>query len=204
MCSGATAPTTTLCAAGMAIDAPAPATISGATRFGYARPGSAMSPIQPNPIACSSNPPATSARSPTRPARAPAIGATTNSVAVHGSSRTPASRGPWPCAVCRNCAMKNAEPNTDANSRKPAALPAAKARDRNSRMGSIGSRERSSHATKPASSARPPPSATTTSALPQPAALPRTSPHTSPNAAPVTSASPGTSRRAAGPPLSRR
>ena len=76
--------------------------------------------------------------------------------------------------------MKNTAPNNDANIRKAAALPAANARERNSCIGSIGSRVRSSRATKPASSATPPASAASASTMPQPAALPRTSPHTSP------------------------
>ena len=57
-------------------------------------------------------------------------------------------------------------------------------------MGSIGSRARSSQATKAASRSRPVASAASTSAPPQPAPLPRTSPHTTPSTPPVTSARP--------------
>jgi hypothetical protein len=132
-------------------------------------------------------------RSPTRSASAPATGAQTNSVTVQGSSIRPASSGPWPSPVWRNWAKKKTAPNSDANVKKIAALPAENARERKKRIGSIGSRARSSHATKAATSSDPAASAATTSTLPQPAALPRTRPQTRPSAPPVTSARPGTS-----------
>jgi hypothetical protein len=83
-----------------------------------------------------------------------------------------------------------------------ATLPAENARERNRRIGSIGSRARSSQATKATARSDPALSAATTSRLPQPAAFPRTRPHTRPNAAPVTSARPRTSRAVSGPKLS--
>ena len=86
--------------------------------------------------------------------------------------------------------------------KKIAALPAEKPRERNSESGSIGARARASQATKAPSSSTPAAIDATTSALPQPAALPRTRPHTMPSAAPVTSARPGMSRPASGPKLS--
>src|SRR3954453_3680131 len=107
------------------------------------------------PAACRRRPPATSGRSPTCPTRAPASGAMTNSVAVHGSSRRPASNGPSPCAICRNWAMKKTLPKIEPNRQKPAALPAANARVRKSRGGSIGSAARRSRATKAGGTATP-------------------------------------------------
>ena len=83
-----------------------------------------------------------------------------------------------------------------------AALPAEKARERKKLIGSIGSRARSSQATNAPNSIAPATSATITSALPQPARLPRTRPHTIRNAPPVTSAKPGRSIRASPPKLS--
>ena len=55
-------------------------------------------------------------------------------------------------------------------------LVAAKARERKKRIGSIGSAARSSQATKAASSTAPAAIEATTSAMPQPAGLPRTTP----------------------------
>ena len=83
-----------------------------------------------------------------------------------------------------------------------APLPAEKARDRKNDIGSIGSRTLSSQATNAANSRTPVVSAATTSKEPQPAWLPRTSPHTTPNAPPETSASPPRSSAESGPWLS--
>ena len=84
-----------------------------------------------------------------------------------------------------------------------AALPAEKARERKKPIGSIGSLARSSQATKAATSTAPSRSEPTTSGLPHPAWLPRTSPHTRPSAPPVTSARPRMSRLVSVPKLSR-
>src|SRR6266851_5643964 len=65
--------------------------------------------------------------------------------------------------------MKNRAPVNDALRKKIAALPAEKARERNSRIGSIGARARISHATNATASSAPATSAPTTSGLPQPA-----------------------------------
>jgi hypothetical protein len=81
-------------------------------------------------------------------------------------------------------------------------LPAENPRERKNRIGSIGSRVRSSQATNATPSSRPATSDPTTSTLLQPAALPRTRPQTTPNAAPVTSASPARSIAVFGPKLS--
>ena len=70
--------------------------------------------------------------------------------------------------------------NSAANVKKIAALPAENARERNSDSGSIGARARASQATNAAASSTPAASDATTSGLPQPARLPRTSPHTMP------------------------
>src|SRR5919202_1983907 len=107
--------------------------------------GPAASAIHAMPAACRSTPPARSGRSPTRPIRAPATGATRNSVAVHGSSRTPAASGPWPCAVWRNWAMKKTAPRMAPKRKKPAALPAANARGRSEALGQAPARERREH-----------------------------------------------------------
>ena len=165
-------------------------------------PGSAISANQPSPIACRVRPDTISGRSPIRSAMAPATGATVMNVAVHGSSRSPAPSGPWSTAVCRNWAKKNTPVNSEAKVRKIAALPAEKARERNSPIGSIGSRARSSQATNATTSAAPATSVPTTSTEPQPAWLPRTSPQTSPSAPPETRASPARSRAASEPKLS--
>ena len=69
-------------------------------------------------------------------------------------------------------------------------MPDANARERKSRIGTIGSRARSSQATKATASRSPAASAATTSRLLQPALFPRMSPQTTPSAAPVTSARP--------------
>ena len=86
--------------------------------------------------------------------------------------------------------------------KKIAALPAEKARERKNRIGSIGSRARSSQATNAATSSTPAASEPSTSRLSHPAWFPRTRPQTSPNAPAVTSARPGKSRPVSGPRLS--
>ncbi len=133
---------------------------------------------------------------------APASGATVRNVTVHGTSRSPAASGPWPSPVCISCAKKNTQLNSEANVKKIAALPAEKPRERKKRIGSIGSRARSSHATNAATSSTPAASEATTSTLSQPATLPRTRPQTMPSAPPVTSARPGMSSAVSGPWLS--
>ena len=166
-------------------------------------PGSATSAIHPIPTACRSGPTTRNGRSPMRSTSAPATGATKNSVAVQGRSRSPASSGPEPSPVCMNCARKKTPQNSEPTAKKMAAFPAENARERKNRIGSIGSRARSCQATKAARSSTPAASAATTSRLPQPAMLPRTRPHTRPKTPPVTSASPRRSRAESGPKLSR-
>jgi hypothetical protein len=98
--------------------------------------------------------------------------------------------------------MKKTAPNADAQWKKIAALPAENGRERNRRIGSIGSRARSSQATNASASSSPSANASRTSGLSQPAGLPRTSPQTIPSAAAVTSASPAASTEVSGPKLS--
>ncbi len=100
------------------------------------------------------------------------------------------------------CAMKKTALNRPANSSTLAVLPAENERELNSRIGSIGSRARSSQSTNMTASRAPVTRAPMTSELPHPAVLPRTRPQTTPNAAPVTSANPGRSSAAFGPRLS--
>jgi hypothetical protein len=76
-----------------------------------------------------------------------------------------------------------------------AMLPAANARERKNFIGSIGSGARSSQATNVATRARPATREPTTSALPQPAGLPRTSPHVIPSAPALMRSRPRTSSR---------
>jgi hypothetical protein len=98
--------------------------------------------------------------------------------------------------------MKNSVPSTEACQKNIAMFPAENARERNMRNGSIGSRARSSQRTNATMSSAPMASAVMTSTLPQPAELPRTSPHTTPNPAPVTSTRPRTSSAVFRPKLS--
>ncbi len=95
--------------------------------------------------------------------------------------------------------MKNTAPYSAADRKKIAALPDENGREANSPIGSIGSAARRSHSTNATASSAPTASAAITSTLPQPAELPRTSPHTSPSAAPVTSARPAMSGALRGP-----
>ena len=74
--------------------------------------------------------------------------------------------------------------------KKTAALPAAKARFSNRRIGSIGSGARRSQATKAPISARPPAREPTISRLPHPAMFARTSAQTIARAPALTSARP--------------
>ena len=80
--------------------------------------------------------------------------------------------------------------------RNAVALPAAKARMRSSRSGSIGSGTRASQPRNPASRATPRTSAVMTSGLDQPAWPARTSPQTRPSTPAEISATPGRSSRA--------
>ena len=93
--------------------------------------------------------------------------------------------------------MKNTAPNSEATAKKIAALPAAKARERKKRIGSIGSaRAQLPGDERDGERERRAASAPTTSALPQPAALPRTRPHTTPSAAARDQREPGQVERA--------
>ena len=93
--------------------------------------------------------------------------------------------------------MKNTRPNSTAKTHRQAALPAAYARERNSRSGTIGWAARSSQPMKAAVSAAPAVSAATISGLAQPMPLARISPQTRPRAPPVASTRPSGSRLAA-------
>ena len=79
---------------GHAIETPAPERIKGAISLLNARSGAAISAIQDIPMACRMRPATIRDRSPIRLTRLPATGATTNSIAVHGSKRSPAPSGP--------------------------------------------------------------------------------------------------------------
>src|SRR5438094_218434 len=85
-------------------------------------PASAISATHAMPSAWSVKPVTISGRSPILSAIAPAIGAIVTNVAVHGTSRSPASSGSYPSPVCRSCAKKNTPVNSDANVMKIAAL----------------------------------------------------------------------------------
>src|SRR3981081_2471202 len=75
---------TTFWTAGIAIDVPVPATINARIDELYGRSLDALTAIQPRPAPWSARPAKISGRAPTRSASEPAMGATTNSVAVHG------------------------------------------------------------------------------------------------------------------------
>ena len=77
------------------------------------------------------------------------------------------------------------------------------ATDRNSRIGTMGADISRSKMTKATASSSPATRAVSTSALLQPAPLPRNRPQTNANAEAATNTSPGISRAAAGPKLSR-
>jgi len=94
--------------------------------------------------------------------------------------------------------VKNTAPASDAFRQKIAAFPAEKPRTENRRIGSIGVAVALSKATKATVAATPATKAVTTSALPQPTVLLRTSAQASANAAAVTSPRPGRSSGAAG------
>ncbi len=91
------------------------------------------------------------------------------------------------------------EPNIPRNIRRLAALIPEKARERNSRMGSIGFLLRTPWCTKPASSALPAIRPVRTREPVQPSTGPRTSPYTMPKSPPLTSRVPGRSSRAPAP-----
>ena len=80
-----------------------------------------------------------------------------------------------------------------------ATLVIVKPRLRNSLSGSIGSGARSSQATKPATSRAPMTMGASTVRLVQPWSLPRTTPSTIPSSPRLAKATPGRSRRVAGP-----
>ena len=118
-------------------------------------PGSATSAIQPIPPACSSGPPTRKGRSPWRSTSAPATGATKNSVRVHGQHPQPRPERAVPEPACRNWAMKNTAQNSDADREEHRDVARRERPARKKRIGSIGSRARSSQATNamPSSSA---------------------------------------------------
>lgn len=97
MSGGATLDMAALCSAGMAAVVPTPARIMAGASTAKDAPSPAHSVSAPSPAACRRNPVMASARSPKRPARAPASGATTNSVAVQGSSFSADSKAVPPC-----------------------------------------------------------------------------------------------------------
>ena len=85
--------------AGIAIETPVPATMSGAMSCAYATFGAAIVASHAIPAACSDSPTTTSHRSPIRLTTEPASGATMKRVAVHGNMRSPAPSASLPCAV---------------------------------------------------------------------------------------------------------
>ena len=90
-----------------------------------------------------------------RCASTPAIGATIIGIPVHGSVRRPASSGPYPCAVWKNWLSRKIAPKVPKNIANESPLVALNARERNIRIGSIGSRARNSQRTNAASSRTP-------------------------------------------------
>jgi len=98
--------------------------------------------------------------------------------------------------------VKNTAPVSEAFRKKIAAFPAEKAREANSRIGSIGALARDSHPANATARTAPAASVPATSGLPQPAEVPRTSPQTRPREAPLARARPGRSSGACGPWLS--
>ena len=200
MSPGATALMTAFWADGIAIEIPAPAMTIGAIMCRVGHPGLGdRARSSPCRRPASASPSVTSGRSPTRLVSAPAIGATMNSVAVHGSSRSPESSGPWPSETCWNWAMKNTALNSAAENRKLDAVarrePAAREHARRQHRRAA---RRSTARTPPARST-PAASEPTTSRLPQPASLPRMSPHTIPSAAAGDEHQAGEVERARGP-----
>ena len=196
--SGATAPMTAFCAEGSAIETPQPAITSAGTSSTYAIAGSATSAIQPRPMRLQQQPAGEerAARRSGRRAR-PATGATKNSVAVHGSSRSPASSASSPRPVCRNCARKNT---------------AREQRGERQEDRAVARRERARAEHRRAAASAPAPAPPTHRNAPSssepggersddlgaaPAGrLPRTRPQTTPTAASVMSARPGQVERA--------
>ena len=132
----------------------------------------------------------------------PAIGAMNIGAIVHGRILSPLWNGEYACMETKNCASRKIDPNIPKNIRNEAVFARAKPRERKKRIGSIGARARSSQATKPASSAAPTASDPTISRLSHPWPFPRTRPQTIPNSPALASATPGRSRRPAGPRLS--
>ena len=92
--------------------------------------------------------------------------------------------------------MKNTRPNSTANTHRQAALPAAYARERNSRSGTMGWAALSSQPMKAPASTAPATSAAMISGLAQPRLSARISAQTRPSAPPVASTRPSGSRLA--------
>src|SRR3954453_20786774 len=147
---GATDPSTALAAGANTSAMPVPASTNGTISAEYAVVGSVTIRSHVIAIEWSARPLAISGRDPMRSLRMPAIGATKIGIAVHGSVRSPASSGEYPCAVWKNCASRKIDPNAPKNIANDTPLVAANARERKSRIGSIGAAARSSHATNAA------------------------------------------------------
>ena len=64
---------------------------------------------------------------PMRSESAPAIGATNIGIAVHGSTRNPASSGVYPCAVWKNWVSRKIDPNIPKYMKSDAAFAAENA-----------------------------------------------------------------------------
>ena len=161
--------------------------------------GSITCAIHARPTACITRPTAITGRVPSRVASTPASGATTIGIAVHGSVRAPASNGPKPCAVWKYWLIRKIAPKAPKNIANDRPFAALNARERKNRIGSIGTGVRRSHATKPASNARPAPSDARTVALVQPSASPRMIPKVSANRPALASVTPGRSSSRSGP-----
>ena len=163
------------------------------------RPGDAIIAIQPRPIACINSPVTTSGRSPNLLTTAPATGAVTNSVAVHGSKRSPAPKR----AEAERDLQELRQQEQHAIHRGIEQEACGHARCEGSRCEQPHRHHRRGCAQFPgdeaAANSRPTASAPITSALVHPTALPRNRLQTSASAAIATSRSPVMSSAAAGP-----
>jgi hypothetical protein len=181
---------------------PSPARTNGGTSRPYPTVGAETALSQAIPAACSASAMATTRRPPIRSDSRPDNGAATTGIAVHGSVRSPAANGEYPCTVCRNWALRKTVPNIPNAITSDTALMRLKPRSANSVSGTIGARARACHATKATSSAPPPIRPARTGPLVQPCESPRTRPNTTPNSPALTSRTPGGSSRPAPPRLS--
>ena len=186
-------PTTEFCAAGNDIEMPTPGDHQRRDhlRVGHARVGDQRR-SSPGPTACSSGPATRNGRSPKRSTSLPATGATKNS--VRGPRQQAQAGAERPVAEARLEELGHEEDRAEQRRRPRRRSPRCRPRTRasgRSRIGSIGARRAQLARRRSATSQRrAAESAPSTSTLPQPAALPRTSPQTTPSTPPLTSAEP--------------